>query len=33
MHPMNAETAHFKHKLAAMANTKVSVDEMAGVTR
>ena len=33
MHPLNAETAHFKHKLAAMGNTKVSVEEMAGITR
>jgi hypothetical protein len=33
MHPLNAETAHFKHKLAAMANSKVSVEEMAGITR
>ena len=33
MHPLNAETAHFKHKLAALANSKVSVEEMAGVTQ
>jgi hypothetical protein len=33
MHPLNAETAHFKHKLAAQANSPVSTEEMAGVAR
>jgi hypothetical protein len=33
MHPLNAETAHYKHKLAAQANSKVSVEEMAGVAK
>jgi hypothetical protein len=33
MHPLNAEAAHFKHKLAAMGNSNVSVEEMAGITR
>jgi len=33
MHPLNAETAHYKHKLAAQATSKVSVEEMAGVAQ
>jgi hypothetical protein len=33
MHPLNAETAHYKHKLAAQANAKVSAEEMAGVAK
>lgn len=33
LHPLNAETAHFKHKLAANANATVSVEEMAGVAK
>jgi len=33
MHPLNAETAHFKHKLAANAKTAVSAEEMAGVAK
>lgn len=33
MHPLNAETAHFKHKLAAQANAKVSAEEMAGIAK
>jgi hypothetical protein len=33
MHPLNAETAHYKHKLASRATSKVSVDEMAGVAQ
>jgi hypothetical protein len=31
MHPLNAETAHYKHKLAAQATSKVSAEEMAGI--
>ena len=31
LHSLNAETAHFKHKLAANGNATVSVEEMAGV--
>lgn len=31
MHPLDAETAHYKHKLAAGAKQPVSVDEMARV--
>jgi hypothetical protein len=33
MHPLNAETAHYKHQLAAQANSKVSVEEMAKVAQ
>jgi hypothetical protein len=33
MHPLNAETAHFRHQLAAQANSKVSAEEMAGVAQ
>ncbi len=33
MHPLNAETAHYAHKLAAQANTKVSAEEMAGIAQ
>lgn len=33
MHSLNAETAHYKHKLAAQATSKVSVEEMAGVAQ
>lgn len=31
MHPLNAETAHYKHKLAAQATNKISAEEMAGL--
>jgi len=31
MHPLNAETAHYKHKLAAQATSKISAEEMAGL--
>lgn len=31
MHPLNAENAHYQHKLAAQATSKVSVEEMAGI--
>ena len=33
MHPLNAETAHYKHKLAAQAASKVSAEEMAGIAQ
>ena len=33
MHPLNAETAHLKHKLASMTKSKVSAEEMAGVAQ
>ena len=33
MHPLNAETAHYAHKLAAQANSKISAEEMAGVAQ
>ena len=33
MHPLNAETAHLKYKLASMAKSKVSAEEMAGVVQ
>jgi hypothetical protein len=33
MHPLNAESAHYAHKLAATANSKVSAEEMAEVAR
>jgi len=33
MHPLNAETAHYKHKLAAQATNKISAEEMAGVAQ
>jgi hypothetical protein len=33
LHPLNAETAHYKHKLAAQATSKVSAEEMAGVAQ
>jgi len=33
MHSLNAENAHYKHKLAAQANSKVSAEEMAGVAQ
>lgn len=33
MHPMNAESAHYAHKLAAQANARVSVEEMAGIAQ
>jgi len=33
MHPLNAETAHYKHKLAAQAASKISAEEMAGVAQ
>ena len=32
-HPLNAETAHYKHKLAAQATSTVSVEDMAGVAQ
>jgi hypothetical protein len=33
MHPLNAETAHYRHQLAAQANSTVSAEEMAGVAQ
>jgi hypothetical protein len=33
MHPLNAETAHYKHKLAAQMAGKISAEEMAGVAQ
>ncbi|MHB1051573.1 MAG: hypothetical protein ACYCZT_00680 [Thiobacillus sp.] len=33
MHPLNAETAHLKHKLAANTRKTVSAEEMAGVAQ
>ena len=33
MHPLNAETAHLKHKLASMSKNKLSAEEMAGVSK
>lgn len=33
MHSLNAETAHYKHKLAAQATTTVSAEEMARVVK
>jgi hypothetical protein len=33
MHPLNAETAHYTHQLAAQANSKVSTEEMARVAQ
>ena len=33
MHPLNAKTAHLKHKLAASTKTTVSAEEMAGVAK
>lgn len=33
MHPLNAESAHYAHKLAATANSKISAEEMAEVAR
>ncbi len=33
MHPLNAETAHYKHKLAAQATNKVSAEEMARIAQ
>ena len=33
MHPLNADTAHYKHKLATGAKTPVSVDDMAKVAQ
>lgn len=33
MHPLNAETAHYKHRLAAQATSEISADEMAGVAQ
>jgi len=33
MHALNAETAHYKHKLAAQATSKVDVEEMARVAQ
>ena len=32
-HPLNAETAHYKHKLAARTTSEVSAEEMAGVAQ
>jgi hypothetical protein len=33
MHSLNAETAHYKHKLAARTTSEVSAEEMAGVAQ
>ncbi|MDA8129344.1 MAG: hypothetical protein M0Z73_11695 [Betaproteobacteria bacterium] len=33
MHPLNAETAHYAHKLAAQAGRPVSTEEMAGIAQ
>jgi hypothetical protein len=33
MHPLNADTAHYKHKLAAGAKNPISVDDMAKVAQ
>lgn len=33
MHPLNAESAHYAHKLAATAGSKISAEEMAKVAR
>ena len=33
MHPLNAETAHYAHKMAAQAGTQVSAEQMAGVAK
>ena len=33
MHSLNAETAHYKHKLAAQAASVISAEEMAGVAQ
>ena len=33
MHPLNAETAHYAHKLATQANTPVTAEEMAGIAK
>ena len=33
LHSLNAETAHYKHKLAAQATSKVGVEKMAGAVQ
>ncbi len=33
MHPLNADTAHYKHRLAAQATSRVSAEEMAGIAQ
>lgn len=33
MHPLNAETAHFRHRMAAGANKPISVEDMARVAK
>jgi hypothetical protein len=33
MHPLNAESAHYAHKMATQANEKVSTQEMAGIAQ
>lgn len=33
MHPLNAEAAHYKHKLAAQAPSKVNREDMAGIAQ
>lgn len=33
MHPLNAESAHYAHKLAADAHIKISAEEMAGIAK
>lgn len=33
MHPLNAKTAHYRHKLAAQAQREVSAEEMAGIAQ
>jgi hypothetical protein len=33
MHPLNAESAHYAHKLANLTNEKVSAEDMAGIAQ
>jgi hypothetical protein len=33
MHPLNAESAHYAHKLANLTNERVSAEDMAGVAQ
>ncbi len=33
MHPMNAESAHYAHKMASQTNDKVSAEDMAGIAQ
>jgi hypothetical protein len=33
MHPMNAESAHYAHKMATQTNDKVSAEDMAGIAQ